>query len=174
MFVGCVDFPTQFTGKADPRQGTGQSCDRGRLDRQPWQRQISIGSQRRKQFARFRTCHDQGAVFGGVIGQGQPVSQRIFQQFEIMPLRRGRSDQGKVIVAMTHHGHFCQDPTPCIREIGKVHTPNFGQATGDLTAQPFGGAVARQVKAAKSGQVQNANSVTHGFAFLADALFPWA
>ena len=91
-------LPTQFSGKRDPRQGTIRAVDPGPLVREPRQAQIGLGADCFEQAPRFWPGDDQRRVFGRVIRQAQPRVHRRAQYVEIVPLRRGRSDQREVIL----------------------------------------------------------------------------
>ena len=109
--------------------------------------QVRLRSHRLKRITRIRAADDQGAELFGVIGEAQTLGQARFEHFEIVPLRIGRRDQGKVILIMPDQRHFGQDAPAAVREVSQVHAPCFGQTTCDAAPQVFGSPRARQFEA---------------------------
>ena len=79
-----------------------------------------------------------------------------------------------MILAMTHHGHFCQDTASAISEIREVHAADFWQCASDQTAQVFCGTLARKIEAREARQIEHTDAIAHCFDFFLDALLPWA
>ena len=141
-----MDFPAQLTRETDPHQSTFNTSNLRTLMAQPCQAQIRRGPQPLKKIPRFRAGDNQRGKFGRAVCQAQPLRHVLLQHFEIMPLRRGGSDQREAILGVAQHRHLRQNPAPAVTEISEVHATCFGQGTGDFPAQEFRSPRARQTE----------------------------
>ena len=165
-----VDLPAELPDVGDPEQQHLGSGEPAPLPVEPGTGEVGV-AHRREDVARARSGEDLAAVgLGPVLDRDGRAGREVAKEpVPVVPLRRRRGDEQHLVVAEPRHRHLRHDAAAIVREVDETDAPDPRKRAGDEGPEPVRRARTAHVEPAEPREVEDARSIAHREALLADA-----